>query len=413
MARPPTGQIIERHGKGGTMFAVRFHAYGKRRYLTLGSPEEGWTRELAETELANVLADVRRGLWRDEADVGDKGGPVTRPVPTFGEFASGWLEDRKADGLRERTVEHHEWTTGHLLDWFGRMRLDEIDIEAVDHFKRGKLSEGVLGPNSVNRMIAQLALIFEYAIEAGHVGSNPAAGRRRRVKGMTPRRTFFWPEQLPALLRAAKGRYSGRGRALVGVLAVAGLRIGEALALEWRDVNLARSELVVRRSKTEAGERIVVLPRALTEELAEWKARARLPSPGDYVFGTSQGKQDSRSNVTRRLLRPVVEKANAELAKVGISTIEALTLHGLRRGAAILSEATGATASETAGQLGHKNPTITTGIYMVAMKHRARLSQAERTAFAEAVEWASMGTSGQTEGPSLEVVPEASAAEAA
>jgi hypothetical protein len=87
--------------------------------------------------------------------------------------------------------------------------------------------------------------------------------------------------------------------------------------------------------------------------------------------------------------------------------------HGLRRGAAILSEATGATASETAGQLGHKNPTITTGIYMVAMKHRARLSQAERTAFAEAVEWASMGTSAQTEGPSFEVVPEASAAEAA
>jgi integrase len=63
------------------------------------------------------------------------------------------------------------------------------------------------------------------------------------------------------------------------------------------------------------------------------------------------------------------------------------TLHGLRRGAAILSEATGATASETAGQLGHKNPTITTGIYMVAMKHRARLSQAERAAFAEAITW--------------------------
>lgn len=83
---------------------------------------------------------------------------------------------------------------------------------------------------------------------------------------------------------------------------------------------------------------------------------------------------------------------NAERGKVGITPIEALTLHGLRRGAAILSEATGATASETAGQLGHKNPTITTGIYMVAMKHRARLSQAERAAFAEAIAWASMGT---------------------
>jgi integrase len=115
-------------------------------------------------------------------------------------------------------------------------------------------------------------------------------------------------------------------------LSGAGLRIGEALALRWADVNLSRGEIIVRRSKTEAGERVVVLPRALTEELAEFKARTRFAAPDDYVFGTSRGKQDGRSNVTRRLLRPVVKAANAELAEKSIPTIEALTLHGLRRG---------------------------------------------------------------------------------
>ena len=411
MARPATGQVVEREGARGRSYALRFRAYGKRRYLTLGGPEEGWTREFAETELQNVLADVRRGLWRD-VDEPEESGSV-REVPTFERFASDWLADRQADGIRERTKEHHAWATGHLIDWFGRMRLDEIDIEAVDRFKRGKLAEGVLGPNSVNRLIAQLVLILEYGIEAGHVTSNPAAGRRRRMKGTKPRRTFFWPEQLPALLRAAKERYGGRGRPLVGVLAVAGLRIGEALALRWGDVNLARGELVVRRSKTDAGERVVVLPSALVEALVEWKARTSFSAPGDYVFATGQGQQDGRSNVTRRLLRPVVEAANVELVKAGITPIEALTLHGLRRGAAILSEASGATASETAGQLGHKNPTITTGIYMVAIKHRARLSQAERAAFAEAITWVSMGTSAQSTGLELVPAPQAEGAEAA
>jgi integrase len=133
----------------------------------------------------------------------------------------------------------------------------------------------------------------------------------------------------PVLLGgAAKGRYGGRGRPLIGVLAVGGLRISEALALRWRDVSLARAELVVRRSKTEAGERVVILPPSLVEELVEWKTRTRFSAPTDLVFSTSQGKQDSRSNVTRRLLRPVVEKANVELGKAGISTIDALTLHG-------------------------------------------------------------------------------------
>jgi integrase len=413
MARPATGQVIERRGERGLVYALRFRAYGRRRYLTLGGPEEGWTRELAETELSNVLADVRRGLWRDEADLGDKGGPVTRLVPTFGEFASGWLEDRKADGLRERTVEHHEWTTGHLLDWFGRMRLDEIDIEAVDRYKRGKLAEGELSANSVNRTISGLSLILEYAIEAGHIASNPAAGRRRRLTGSAPRRTWLWPEQLPAILHAADERYGGRGRPLVGVLAGPGLRISEALALTWHDVNLARAEIIIRRAKTEAGERTVAVAPALLDELKEWKARTRFAAPSDYVFPTSQGKRDGRSNVTRRLLRPVVEAANRELERLGIPTIDALTLHGLRRGAAMLSEATGATASETAGQLGHKTPSITTSVYMVAAKHRARLSQAERVAFAQAIAWASLGTSAQIPELTTLALPEPDSLEAA
>jgi hypothetical protein len=50
---------------------------------------------------------------------------------------------------------------------------------------------------------------------------------------------------------------------------------------------------------------------------------------------------------------------------------------------------------------------------LVALKHRARRSQAERAAFAEAVEWASMGPSAHSPGTAVVAVPEAFAAEAA
>ena len=36
MARPPTGQVLERAGKRGRTFAIRFRAYGKREYVTAG-----------------------------------------------------------------------------------------------------------------------------------------------------------------------------------------------------------------------------------------------------------------------------------------------------------------------------------------------------------------------------------------
>lgn len=60
MPRKATGQVIAPAGKQRS-WALRFRACGKRRYVTLGRPEEGWNRERAETELRHVLADVERG----------------------------------------------------------------------------------------------------------------------------------------------------------------------------------------------------------------------------------------------------------------------------------------------------------------------------------------------------------------
>lgn len=63
MAARPRGHVVERYGKVGRTYAIRFPAHGRRRYQTLGRESEGWARRTAEDELANVLADVRRDLW--------------------------------------------------------------------------------------------------------------------------------------------------------------------------------------------------------------------------------------------------------------------------------------------------------------------------------------------------------------
>ena len=41
MARPPTGQIVERPLKLGRVFALRFRAYGERRYIAGGAEPQG------------------------------------------------------------------------------------------------------------------------------------------------------------------------------------------------------------------------------------------------------------------------------------------------------------------------------------------------------------------------------------
>ena len=73
MARPATGAVVTTKTGG---YALRFTAYGKRRYVTLGGAGDGWDRDRAEAELLNVLADVRRGRWASP-----RPGPFAPPGP--------------------------------------------------------------------------------------------------------------------------------------------------------------------------------------------------------------------------------------------------------------------------------------------------------------------------------------------
>src|SRR5438552_828349 len=109
MARAPTGQVLERDGARGTTYALRFRAYGARRYVTTSAT----SRADAEKELAHTLADVERGIWKPPTPA-----PVVEVVeePTFHEFASEWFEARKQEGLGDRTIEDYRWAlTNHLL----------------------------------------------------------------------------------------------------------------------------------------------------------------------------------------------------------------------------------------------------------------------------------------------------------
>ena len=130
MARKPTGQIIARGGKRGPTFGLRFRAYGRRYYVTA----EACTRPEAETELANILADVRRGIWRAPGNEPAATEPTAEP--TFHEFASEWIAARELEGLAEKTIVDLRWSlSNHLLPAFAGHRLSEITPQEVDRYK--------------------------------------------------------------------------------------------------------------------------------------------------------------------------------------------------------------------------------------------------------------------------------------
>jgi integrase len=362
MARQATGAIIEKTGKQGTTYAARFTAYGERRYETLGHSWLGYTRAQAITGLADILADVRRGMWTPFAGAAP---PVPPEDPNFHSFASQWLADREP-GLSARTVEDYVWALSHhLLPFFSEHRLSQITVSEVDRYKAAKLRERglaarTLSNDSINKTSKRLAQILDVAVEYGYLPANPASSRRRRLKPSKPRRARLEAEQVAALLQAA-----GEHRALLATAILAGgLRVSELTALRWRDVNLAEHRLSVEKSKTDAGQRAVDLAPDLRDLLAAHKTSARFKGPDDYVFPTDRGTRRDRNNVRTRILYPAIERANGLLRSADRPLISPdMTFHSLRRTFASLLAENGADAAYTKAQTGHKSARLTLEVY--------------------------------------------------
>jgi integrase len=393
MARKATGQLIVKCRSGDVVYAARVRSNGRRHYVTLGRRSDGMSEAKARTELENVLADVRRGIWRRPEP--EPAVVAPREEPSFHAFASEWLAMREREGLGARTVEHYRWAlVNHLLPFFARHKLSEITVREVDRYKTGKAAEGVLSPSSVNKTLKTLAQIGDAAVEYGYVETNPARGKRRRLKAAKPRRTWLELDEVRSLLDAA-----GEHRTLLATMVLAGLRVGEVTELRWRDVDLAPGKLTVRRSKTDAGRREVDLSPDLLDELKLRKADSRDASGDSLVFGTRNGTPMHRANISNRILAKTIERANTHRAAIGLPPIHAgVTNHSLRRTFASLLYEAGASPAYVMSQMGHASSSLALEVYARKMQ-RTRDTGARMDALLR--EWAPMGTNPRTTDPAF------------
>jgi integrase len=281
VARPATGRVEpEKLADGTFAFRLRFRAYGKRENVTLHERRDcdcdckgGWTERTAELELSNLLARIQAGVWER---------PKPKPViektftemPLFDEFASYWLK-AKLEGLigkKPITKGTHDGYLSmlrqHLLPFFGRYRLDDIDDDLCAAFRKHKIQEAhelkealdagadlrdernrkikPLGPASIQGLITLLAEILQEAFEDKWIPANPARGKRLKLHVPKPKRTFLEMDELAVIEDAAAEQDPDLARfALAAQAAPAGSTAG-AVALrlsEGKRQNLIASEL--------------------------------------------------------------------------------------------------------------------------------------------------------------------------
>jgi integrase len=403
------GTVLERPLKTGRSFALRFLAYGEREYLTLGTEHDGWTREKAETELDNIMADVRRGIWvppdRNKPKAAEPApGATPAAQQTFYEFSSKRLAERELE-VSERMYEHEEWALRlHLWPYFANWPMADFDIEAIDDYRRYKVEQAdqrrkaitngkpiidergrVLRPlsaSSINKTIDVLGSYLAVAVDYDWLPRNPAEGRRRRLKTKAKRPVHLdTVAQIIALLDVAgqlddspRWHCTDR-RAIVATLVLAGPRAHELANLLWRDIDLANRRIYVGRSKTDAGLREIPMLGLLHQELSAHRARSENTGPDDLVFATGTGGERDKDNLRNRILKPLLARADVLLLKLGeVPLPKGVTPHKLRHTFASVLVACGEDPSSVMAQLGHTDPRFTLRVYA----HMMRRDPAER-----------------------------------
>jgi integrase len=315
------GSIRKEDRKKGAVWVLRFYATrdrdGKRveRTLTVGSAK------CFPTE-SSVWAEIERRRVRERINEPGFTGAVT-----FAVLAAHYSEHELGDQSLAIEPRSHTTVSSYkrvlrlriLPRWGTRIALSIKPFEVEQWLKAVKAKEKLANP-TLAKTRNVMSLVYRHGIRhsliVGGEGSNPLQYVRCRTASdyesmvIEPEQAFaIWlllpePERLLLLLAACTG-----------------VRVSEALGLQWSDMDHARNCIHIRRAwtggkvgatKTKASRSTVPMHALLAEQLQAWHRETPYNGLADWIFASFKlkGKQPRVANmIVEDYLRPAAVKA--------------------------------------------------------------------------------------------------------
>jgi integrase len=283
--------------KGGSIVA-RVRVNGKPTWRSTGTSNP-----------AEARAWLKK--WKSEvfmlaSGIEPKGVVLHRQRVTVGELIEAYVADgmrtRKGRPKRPATIQNEQACLKPLRKYFGDKQAAAITLADCDSYRDWRISGGFFagvdadsmklkrmraGTRSVDLELTILANVFHLAVRRGVLKSNPLTGRGRYSTAGDIRHCRE-VAPTPAGLKQAeywlRARNEHGAADMVCFLAYSGLRIGEALPLEWEAIDWGQKVVNVKREKRGITPWVPILPEMETL-LREMQKRAKshllFPSPFD------------------------------------------------------------------------------------------------------------------------------------
>jgi integrase len=326
----------------------------------------------------------------------DRGEDVAPSTETFASYSRRWVNEYQGgrNGFRAKTRDdYRRELERRLIPQLGHLPISKIRKRNVKELIRWLCDDEAQGKHltdrTVRRILAPLSSCLRTAAEDELIESNPVTGLRipprdetRAIEQNVDTIGRQDDEQARALTESQTAdliaNVPAAYRPLITLLAVTGLRISEALALRWGDLELdGDARLFVNRMvtinpestpggpwwhfqppKSRAGKRSVPIPRDLADELqrrrVETIAEGKLAGDRDLAFQARNGAPIAQNNLRRRAFTDAAQSAGVGWAG----------FHTLRHTCASRLFAEGMNPKQIAKWLGHSDAAFTMRTYV-------------------------------------------------
>ena len=338
--------------------------YYARFYDSNRSPKQ---KEIALKTTRKDNARKKLVKWQKAYEEGDfdpwNGGWLVEHK-TLSDAADAFIETKENAGLRPNTIEVYEYVLKGLQEHTppGVNVRDVLPdhVRSYVHVPKEVAGEDEEVSNATKRhRHSHLATFFRWAVEQGWADANPVE-KVNKPRKEEKKKAFFEPEDVEKVLEAIDAYYKLRKdepgptpsdewlKQIIVVAFRTGLRRGELLNLQWRDVDLEKERLFVRHRgdfKPKNGQERTVSLVGEALEMLKAMHEAQTPIPNEPVFTDNKGESPRPDRVTKRFKKYVRE------AK--LKDREDLHFHSLRHSTASCLTMEGHSKEVVADVLGH------------------------------------------------------------
>ena len=276
--------------------------------------------------------------------------PAQPSSRTLENFTDEWMERGKprwsSNTYAQRVDIIGRWVTPHI----GHVPLKQLGTERLEEWRLSIIKQGC-PPNQANQALRVVSAALGTAVKWRQLPDNPC----RNIDAIPTERNDHAVVTPADIEQIRRNLADPMHRFFVSVMGYAGLRPGEALALEWSDIQ--NGHIRVRRSvqrdgtisrpKSRSAYRTVPMIGALATEAEELRQQSGL------VFRAPRSMHPMNwGNWTKRYFRPAIDAAGLSLRP-----------YDLRHAYASLMIQAGESVIVVAARMGHSRPSMTLDVY--------------------------------------------------